>query len=163
MAKNKEPWNNEIYGAMQESREGTPQKRSNKRKEASTNFLTFLVILLVVIIGVIIMIIVWNNRLVDNTKISSSFYTSKSSISKSVSSEVSSNASEASSESSSEATPPASSSSAAPTGDTTTVQAGEGLYAIAARTGASAEVIAKANGMTVANWYANPGDVIKLK
>jgi hypothetical protein len=25
------------------------------------------------------------------------------------------------------------------------------------------EKIAKANGMTVENWYANPGDVIKLK
>lgn len=159
MAKNKEPWNNEIYGAMQESREGTPQKRSNKKKEASTNFLTFLVILLVVIIGGIVMIIVWNNRLVDNTKISSSFYTSKSSVSKSVSSQASSSASEASSESA----PQPSSSSETPTGDTTTVQAGEGLYAIAARTGAAAETIAKANGMTVANWYANPGDVIKLK
>ena len=105
------------------------------------------------------MIIVWNNRLVDNTKISSSFYTSKSSVSKSVSSEASSSAQAPSSE----ATPPASSSSAAPAGDTTTVLAGEGLYAIAARTGASAEAIAKANGMTVANWYANPGDVVKLK
>ena len=37
------------------------------------------------------------------------------------------------------------------------------LVQIAARTGVDAQTIAKANGMTVENWYANPGDVIKLK
>jgi LysM repeat protein len=54
-------------------------------------------------------------------------------------------------------------SSSAVAGATTTVEAGEGLYSIAARTGVDAQTIAKANGMTVENWYANPGDVIKLK
>lgn len=40
MTKKNEPWNNEVYGAMQESRGDMPPKRSSKN-EASTNFLTF--------------------------------------------------------------------------------------------------------------------------
>ncbi|MDR1606525.1 MAG: LysM peptidoglycan-binding domain-containing protein [Streptococcaceae bacterium] len=156
MAKKNEPWNNEIYGAMQESRNDLPPRRAGKEAEASTNFLTFLVVLLFVIIGGIVVMIVWNNRLVDNTKISTSFYTSKSSLAKST---VSSSA--ATSEKPAESSTSVASSTA--TGETTTVIAGEGLYSIAARTGVAAETIAKANGMTVQNWYANPGDVIKLK
>ena len=41
MTKKNEPWNNEVYGAMQESRGDMPPKRSSKKNEASTNFLTF--------------------------------------------------------------------------------------------------------------------------
>lgn len=158
MTKKNEPWNNEVYGAMQESRGELPPKRSAKKNEASTNFLTFLVVLLFMIIGGIVVIIVWNNRLVDNTKILSSFYTSKSSVSKATSASQSSTATE---DKSSESKTAESSSTVA--GETTTVEAGEGLYSIAARTGVDAQTIAKANGMTVENWYANPGDVIKLK
>ena len=110
------------------------------------------------IIGGIVVIIVWNNRLFDYTKISSSFYTSKSRLSNSASASQSNGASE---EKPAESQPAESSSAAA--GGTTTVEAGEGLYAIAARTGVDAQTIAKANGMTVENWYANPGDVVKLK
>ena len=50
MTKKNEPWNNEVYGAMQESRGDMPPKRSSKKNEASTNFLTFLV---VVVLGII--------------------------------------------------------------------------------------------------------------
>lgn len=156
MTKKNEPWNNEVYGAMQESRDETVPKRSNKKKEASTNFLTFLVVLLFMIIGGIVVVIVWNNRLVDNTKISTSFYTSKSKTAASASSEVSS-------QPASSQTEPSESSSAPAAGETTVVEAGEGLYQISARTGVDALTIAKANKMTVETWYANPGDVIKLK
>lgn len=159
MAKKNEPWNNEIYDAMQESRGHLPPRRSGKSKGASTNFLTFLVVLLFLIIGGIVTIIVWNNRLVDNTKISKSFYTSKSSVSTSTSSVTLASSSETATSSDAET----SESSSTAAGDTTTVEAGEGLYAIAARTGVDMTTIAKANGMTVDNWYANPGDVIKLK
>ena len=97
--------------------------------------------------------------MVDNTKISSSFYTSKSSTAKSQASSSASSSSTPEPSTSSDTQP----SSSADQGDTTTVIAGEGIYSIASRTGVPAETIAAANGKTVSSWYANPGDVIKLK
>ncbi|GFH42664.1 peptidoglycan-binding protein LysM [Lactococcus hodotermopsidis] len=162
MAKNNEPWNNEIYHAMQESREDGQPKRAVKKSQASTNFLTFLVVLMFMIIGGIVVVIVWNNRFVDNTKISTSFYTSKStSAEESRSSEEKSETSSVKSsveksEKSEEADDPT-------VPATTIVEDGEGLYTISQRTGVPLEKIAKINGMTVETWYANPGQEIKLK
>lgn len=48
-------------------------------------------------------------------------------------------------------------------GDSTVVEAGEGVNQIAARTGIPASQIAAANGMTVDSWFAYPGQVVKLK
>lgn len=53
----------------------------------------------------------------------------------------------------------------AATGETITVQAGEGEASIAARAGISIAELERLNPqhMTSGSWYANPGDVVKIQ
>lgn len=53
----------------------------------------------------------------------------------------------------------------AATGETITVQAGEGEASIAARAGISIADLERLNPqhMTSGSWYANPGDVVKIQ
>lgn len=164
MAQSKEPWNNEVY-----SDENNKDKEPNKT--GSTKFLTFLVIGLIAIIGIIIATLLWSNQTVDNSKISSSFYTGPESSIVKPSRTSSENEKEEESDSEDPATEGSTSQESASeiedssqtTEDTTVVQAGEGINQIAARTGVPAEQIAAANGMTVATWFAGPGQIVNLR
>ena len=158
----KEPWQEDIYN-NEESR-SERRSRGNKGTGVVANrILTILAcIFFVIVVGMIAVLIYLSSGGSDRTAALKDFHDSDANvvqISSSSSSEQASSSSEGKEESST-----SSEHSTDPEG-TTKVLAGEGEAAIAARAGISIAQLEALNPshMATGSWFANPGDVVKIK
>ena len=154
----KEPWQEDIYENQEETR-SERRKRTQGRDVVANRVLTILASIFFVIVVVMIIVLIYLSSGGSNrTAALKDFHDSDANVVQisSSSSSQSEQSSESSSEHSEEATDPE---------GTTKVLAGEGEAAIAARAGISiAQLEAlNPNHMTTGSWFANPGDVIKIK
>lgn len=153
----KEPWQEDIYD--QEESRAERRKRTQGRDVVANRVLTILASIFFVIVVVMIIVLIYLSTGGSNrTAALKDFHDSDSSVVQ-VSSSSSSQpeqSSESSSEHSEEATDPE---------GTTKVLAGEGEAAIAARAGISIAQLEALNPshMATGSWFANPGDVVKIK
>lgn len=154
----KEPWQEDIYENQEETR-SERRKRTQGRDVVANRVLTILASIFFVIVVVMIIVLIYLSSGGSNrTAALKDFHDSDANvvqISSSSSSEPE-QSSESSSEHSEEATDPE---------GTTKVLAGEGEAAIAARAGISIAQLEALNPghMATGSWFANPGDVIKIK
>ena len=157
----KEPWQEDIYD--QEESRAERRKRTQGRDVVANRVLTILASIFFVIVVVMIIVLIYLSTGGSNrTAALKDFHDSDANvvqISSSSSSEQASSSSEGKEESSS-----SSEHSTDPEG-TTKVLAGEGEAAIAARAGISIAQLEALNPghMATGSWFANPGDVIKIK
>ncbi|EFO00184.1 SAG1386/EF1546 family surface-associated protein [Streptococcus mitis] len=153
----KEPWQEDIYD--QEESRAERRKRTQGRDVVANRVLTILASIFFVIVVVMIIVLIYLSSGGSNrTAALKDFHDSDTSVVQ-VSSSSSSQpeqSSESSSEHSEEATDPE---------GTTKVLAGEGEAAIAARAGISIAQLEALNPshMATGSWFANPGDVVKIK
>lgn len=153
----KEPWQEDIYD--QEESRAERRKRTQGRDVVANRVLTILASIFFVIVVVMIIVLIYLSTGGSNrTAALKDFHDSDTSVVQ-VSSSSSSQpeqSSESSSEHSEEATDPE---------GTTKVLAGEGEAAIAARAGISIAQLEALNPshMATGSWFANPGDVVKIK
>ncbi|WP_049524915.1 SAG1386/EF1546 family surface-associated protein [Streptococcus pseudopneumoniae] len=153
----KEPWQEDIYD--QEESRAERRKRTQGRDVVANRVLTILASIFFVIVVVMIIVLIYLSSGGSNrTAALKDFHDSDTSLVQ-VSSSSSSQpeqSSESSSEHSEEATDPE---------GTTKVLAGEGEAAIAARAGISIAQLEALNPshMATGSWFANPGDVVKIK
>lgn len=154
----KEPWQEDIYENQEETRTQR-RKRTQGRDVVANRVLTILASIFFVIVVVMIIVLIYLSSGGSNrTAALKDFHDSDANvvqISSSSSSEPE-QSSESSSEHSEEATDPE---------GTTKVLAGEGEAAIAARAGISIAQLEALNPshMATGSWFANPGDVVKIK
>lgn len=159
----KEPWQEDIYENQEETR-SERRKRTQGRDVVANRVLTILASIFFVIVVVMIIVLIYLSSGGSNrTAALKDFHDSDANvvqISSSSSSEQASSGSE-------EKVEESSSSSEHPTDPegTTKVLAGEGEAAIAARAGISIAQLEALNPshMATDSWFANPGDVIKIK
>lgn len=153
----KEPWQEDIYD--QEESRAERRKRTQGRDVVANRVLTILASIFFVIVVVMIIVLIYLSSGGSNrTAALKDFHDSDTSLVQ-VSSSSSSQpeqSSESSSEHSEEATDPE---------GTTKVLAGEGEAAIVARAGISIAQLEALNPshMATGSWFANPGDVVKIK
>lgn len=158
----KEPWQEDIYENQEETR-SERRKRTQGRDVVANRVLTILASIFFVIVVVMIIVLIYLSSGGSNrTAALKDFHDSDANvvqISSSNSSEQASSSSEGKEESSS-----SSEHSTDPEG-TTKVLAGEGEAAIAARAGISIAQLEALNPSHIAtgSWFANPGDVVKIK
>ena len=154
----KEPWQEDIYESQEETR-SERRKRTQGRDVVANRVLTILASIFFVIVVVMIIVLIYLSSGGSNrTAALKDFHDSDANVVQ-ISSSSSSHpeqSSESSSEHSEEATDPE---------GTTKVLAGEGEAAIAARAGISIAQLEALNPshMATGSWFANPGDVIKIK
>ena len=154
----KEPWQEDIYENQEETRIQR-RKREQGGGVVANRILTILASIFFVIVVVMIIVLIYLSSGGSNrTAALKDFHDSDANvvqISSSSSSELE-QSSESSSEHSEEATDPE---------GTTKVLAGEGEAAIAARAGISIAQLEVLNPshMATGSWFANPGDVVKIK
>ena len=154
----KEPWQEDIYD-IEESR-SERRSRGNKESGVGANrILTILAcIFFVIVVGMIAILIYLSSGCSDRTAALKDFHDSDANVVQisSSSSSQPEQSSESSSEHSEEAKDPE---------GTTKVLAGEGEAAIAARAGISIAQLEALNPshMATGSWFANPGDVVKIK
>ncbi|EID29172.1 hypothetical protein HMPREF1048_1613 [Streptococcus mitis SK575] len=154
----KEPWQEDIYENQEETRAGR-RKRTQGRDVVANRVLTILASIFFVIVVVMIIVLIYLSSGGSNrTAALKDFHDSDANVVQ-ISSSSSSHpeqSSESSSEHSEEATDPE---------GTTKVLAGEGEAAIAARAGISIAQLEALNPshMATGSWFANPGDVVKIK
>ena len=157
----KEPWQEDIYD--QEESRAERRKRTQGRDVVANRVLTILASIFFVIVVVMIIVLIYLSSGGSNrTAALKDFHDSDANvvqISSSSSSEQASSSSEGKEESST-----SSEHQTDPEG-TTKVLAGEGEAAIAARAGISIAQLEALNPshMATGSWFANPGDVIKIK
>ena len=157
----KEPWQEDIYD--QEESRAERRKRTQGRDVVANRVLTILASIFFVIVVVMIIVLIYLSSGGSNrTAALKDFHDSDANvvqISSSSSSDQASSSSEGKEESSS-----SSEHSTDPEG-TTKVLAGEGEAAIAARAGISIAQLEALNPghMATGSWFANPGDVVKIK
>ena len=159
----KEPWQEDIYENQEETRSGRRSK-SQGGGVIANRILTILASIFFVIVVVMIIVLIYLSSGGSNrTAALKDFHDSDANvvqISYSSSSEQASSGSE-------EMVEESSSSSEHPTDPegTTKVFAGEGEAAIAARAGISIAQLEALNPghMATGSWFANPGDVVKIK
>ena len=158
----KEPWQEDIYENQEETR-SERRKRTQGRDVVANRVLTILASIFFVIVVVMIIVLIYLSSGGSNrTAALKDFHDSDANVvqvSSSSSSEQASSSSERKEESSS-----SSEHSTDPEG-TTKVLAGEGEAAIAARAGISIAQLEALNPghMATGSWFANPGDVVKIK
>lgn len=158
----KEPWQEDIYENQEETR-SERRKRTQGRDVVANRVLTILASIFFVIVVVMIIVLIYLSSGGSNrTAALKDFHDSDANvvqISSSSSLEQASSSSEDKEESSS-----SSEHSTDPEG-TTKVLAGEGEAAIAARAGISIAQLEALNPghMATGSWFANPGDVVKIK
>ena len=158
----KEPWQEDIYENQEETR-SERRKRTQGRDVVANRVLTILASIFFVIVVVMIIVLIYLSSGGSNrTAALKDFHDSDANvvqISSSSSSEQASSSSEGKEESST-----SSEHSTDPEG-TTKVLAGEGEAAIAARAGISIAQLEALNPghMITGSWFANPGDVVKIK
>ena len=154
----KEPWQEDIYENQEETR-SERRKRTQGRDVVANRVLTILASIFFVIVVVMIIVLIYLSTGGSNrTAALKDFHDSDANVVQisSSSSSQPEQSSESSSEHSEEATDPE---------GTTKVLAGEGEAAIAARAGISIAQLEALNPshMATGSWFANPGDVIKIK
>lgn len=158
----KEPWQEDIYENQEETRSGR-RSRTQSGGVIANRILTILASIFFVIVVVMIIVLIYLSSGGSNrTAALKDFHDSDANvvqISSSSSSEQASSSSEGKEESST-----SSEHSTDPEG-TTKVLAGEGEAAIAARAGISIAQLEALNPghMATGSWFANPGDVVKIK
>ncbi len=155
----KEPWQEDIYD--QEESRAERRKRTQGRDVVANRVLTILASIFFVIVVVMIIVLIYLSTGGSNrTAALKDFHDSDASVvqvsSSSSSQPEKSSEPESTSSSSEEATNPE---------GTIKVLAGEGEAAIAARAGISIAQLEALNPghMATGSWFANPGDVIKIK
>ena len=160
----KEPWQEDIYENQEEQTRTERRQRNQKGTGVVANrVLTILASLFfVIVVAMIIVLIYLSSGGSNRTAALKDFHDSDASVvqvSSFSSSEQASSSSEGKEESSS-----SSEHSTDPEG-TTKVLAGEGEAAIAARAGISIAQLEALNPghMITGSWFANPGDVVKIK
>ena len=160
----KEPWQEDIYENQEEQTRTERRQRNQKGTGVVANrVLTILASLFfVIVVAMIIVLIYLSSGGSNRTAALKDFHDSDANvvqISSSSSSEQASSSSEGKEESST-----SSEHSTDPEG-TTKVLAGEGEAAIAARAGISIAQLETLNPghMVTGSWFANPGDVVKIK
>ena len=154
----KEPWQEDIYESQEETR-SERRKRTQGRDVVANRVLTILASIFFVIVVVMIIVLIYLSSGGSNrTAALKDFHDSDANVVQisSSSSSQPEQSSESSSEHSEEATDPE---------GTTKVLAGEGEAAIAARAGISIAQLEALNPshMATGSWFANPGDVFKIK
>ena len=154
----KEPWQEDIYENQEETR-SERRKRTQGRDVVANRVLTILAsIFFVIVVAMIIVLIYLSSGGSNRTAALKDFHDSDANVVQisSSSSSQPEQSSESSSEHSEEATDPE---------GTTKVLAGEGEAAIAARAGISIAQLEALNPshMATGSWFANPGDVVKIK
>ena len=163
----KEPWQEDIYENQEEQTRTERRQRNQKGTDVVANrVLTILASLFfVIVVAMIIVLIYLSSGGSNRTAALKDFYDSDTKVEQ-VSS-TSSSSSEQASSSSEEKVEESSSSSEHPNDPegTTKVMAGEGEAAIAARAGISIAQLEALNPghMATGSWFANPGDVVKIK
>ena len=155
----KEPWQEDIYD--QEESRAERRKRNQGRDVVANRVLTILASIFFVIVVVMIIVLIYLSTGGSNrTAALKDFHDSDASVvqvsSSSSSQPEQSSEPESTSSSSEEATNPE---------GTIKVLAGEGEAAIAARAGISIAQLEALNPshMATGSWFANPGDVVKIK
>lgn len=134
------------------------QAKSGRALEVfSTYFLTVLLaIFLLIVVGILVIVLWTSNGGSDQENPEQAFYNPSASSSQVEAAPASSEQSEASAEDSAEAE-----------GETIAVLAGEGAGSIAARAGISIERLYELNPDKMTGpggtWWANPGDMVKIK
>lgn len=155
----KEPWQEDIYD--QEESRAERRKRTQGRDVVANRVLTILASIFFVIVVVMIIVLIYLSSGGSNrTAALKDFHDSDASVV-----QVSSSSSSQPEQSSEpESTSTSSEHSTDPEG-TIKVLAGEGEAAIAARAGISIAQLEALNPghMATGSWFANPGDVIKIK
>ena len=159
----KEPWQEDIYENQEETR-SERRKRTQGRDVVANRVLTILASIFFVIVVVMIIVLIYLSSGGSNrTAALKDFHDSDANVVQISSSSSSEHASSSSEEKAEES----SSSSEHPTDPegTTKVLAGEGEAAIAARAGISIAQLEALNPghMVTGSWFANPGDVVKIK
>ena len=154
----KEPWQEDIYENQEETR-SERRKRTQGRDVVANRVLTILASIFFVIVVVMIIVLIYLSSGGSNrTATLKDFHDSDANVVQisSSSSSQPEQSSESSSEHSEEATDPE---------GTTKVLAGEGEAAIVARAGISIAQLEALNPshMATGSWFANPGDVVKIK
>ena len=154
----KEPWQEDIYENQEETRSGR-RSRSQGGGVIANRILTILASIFFVIVVVMIIVLIYLSSGGSNRTVAlKDFHDSDANVVQisSSSSSQPEQSSESSSEHSEEATDPE---------GTTKVLAGEGEAAIAARAGISIAQLEALNPghMATGSWFANPGDVVKIK
>ena len=156
----KEPWQEDIYESQEETR-SERRKRTQGRDVVANRVLTILASIFFVIVVVMIIVLIYLSTGGSNrTAALKDFHDSDASVvqvsSSSSSQPEQSSEPESTSSSSEEATNPE---------GTIKVLAGEGEAAIAARAGISIAQFEALNPghMATGSWFANPGDVVKIK
>ncbi|MDW8681382.1 LysM domain-containing protein [Streptococcus suis] len=159
-----EPWNEEVYQT-----EAVSRKDRFEKNIASTKVFTALAIiffLIVLVIGITAIYLSVGGSKTDSTK---EFYNPSSAAV--VAESAASTTEEATStveeivEESTETAQSSSTVAEATDGSTITVQAGEGVGALAARGGISIAELERLNPekMTTGSWLAHPGDVVRIR
>lgn len=156
----KEPWQEDIYENQEETR-SERRKRTQGRDVVANRVLTILASIFFVIVVVMIIVLIYLSSGGSNRTVAlKDFHDSDANVvqisSSSSSQPEQSSESESSSEHSEEATDPE---------GTTKVLVGEGEAAIAARAGISIAQLEALNPghMATGSWFANPGDIVKIK
>ena len=154
----KEPWQEDIYENQEETRSGRRSRSQGGGVIANRIWTVLASIFFVIVVVMIIVLIYLSSGGSNRTAALKDFYDSDTKVEQ-VSSTSSSSSEEKVEESSSSSEHPTD-----PEG-TTKVLAGEGEAAIAARAGISIAQLEALNPghMATGSWFANPGDVIKIK
>ena len=156
----KEPWQEDIYENQEETR-SERRKRTQGRDVVANRVLTILASIFFVIVVVMIIVLIYLSTGGSNrTAALKDFHDSDTSVV-----QVSSSSSSQPEQSSEPESTSSSSEEAANPEGTIKVLAGEGEAAIAARAGISIAQLEALNPghMATGSWFANPGDVIKIK
>ena len=155
----KEPWQEDIYD--QEESRAERRKRTQGRDVVANRVLTILASIFFVIVVVMIIVLIYLSTGGSNrTAALKDFHDSDASVV-----QVSSSSSSQPEQSSEPESTSSSSEEAANPEGTIKVLAGEGEAAIAARAGISIAQLEALNPghMPTGSWFANPGDVVKIK
>ena len=156
----KEPWQEDIYENQEETR-SERRKRTQGRDVVANRVLTILASIFFVIVVVMIIVLIYLSSGGSNrTAALKDFHDSDASVV-----QVSSSSSSQPEQSSEPESTSSSSEEAANPEGTIKVLAGEGEAAIAARAGISIAQLEALNPghMATGSWFANPGDVVKIK
>lgn len=155
----KEPWQEDIYD--QEESRAERRKRTQGRDVVANRVLTILASIFFVIVVVMVIVLIYLSSGGSNrTAALKDFHDSDASVV-----QVSSSSSSQSEQSSEPESTSSSSEEATNPEGTIKVLAGEGEAAIAARAGISIAQLEALNPghMATGSWFANPGDVVKIK
>lgn len=156
----KEPWQEDIYENQEETR-SERRKRTQGRDVVANRVLTILASIFFVIVVVMIIVLIYLSSGGSNrTAALKDFHDSDANVV-----QVSSSSSSQPEQSSEPESTSSSSEEAANPEGTIKVLAGEGEAAIAARAGISIAQLEALNPghMATGSWFANPGDVVKIK